>query len=457
MGAAQRIDPETIIWRPQEGPQTLLLTCPISDLMYGGSRGGGKTDGFLGKFVSRWHQYGRYVSGIFVRRTYDELDEVIARSQEIYPATGAHYAAGKRTWYFPDGARLKMRALQRDQDASKFQGHSYTDIYIDEAGNFPNPGPLDKLRATLRNPHGIASSYNLSANPGGPGHEWLKKRYVDAAPNGMTITRDEMTGEPRIYIPSRLEDNKILMETDPNYKMRIRQSGPAWLVQAWLKGDWNATPEGGIIKAEWFRRYGTPPADPIMIVQSWDTAYKPKQINDPSVCTTWAITRNGYYLLDEFRKHMTYPAVKHAVKNQAAKWKPNVILIEDKGSGQSLIQELKAKTRLSITPITPLADKVTRMVAVSQMFEAGLVTLPEVAAWLLDFEIELTTFPLAPHDDRVDSVSQFLAWAHQHAGRFDFATTGSSKEVAGAFRTDREIDESYGYGRIRKTDNMRGY
>lgn len=457
MGAAERIETQEIIWRPQPGPQTLLLTCPIADIMYGGSRGGGKTDGFLGKFVSRWHQYGRYVSGIFVRRTYDELDEVIARSQEIYPSTGAHYAAGKRTWYFPDGGRLKMRALQRDQDASKFQGHSYTDIYIDEAGNFPNPGPLDKLRATLRNPHGIPSSYNLSANPGGPGHEWLKKRYVDAAPNGMRITTDEITGEPRIYIPSRLEDNKILMETDPNYRQRIRQSGPAWLVQAWLKGDWNATPEGGIIKAAWFRRYSTPPADPIMIVQSWDTAYKPNQINDPSVCTTWAITRTHYFLLDEFRKHMSYPGVKHAVKNMAKKWNPNVILIEDKGSGQSLIQELKAETRLSITPITPLADKVTRMVAVSQMFEAGLVTLPEVAAWLLDFEIELTTFPLAPHDDRVDSVSQFLAWAHQHAGRFDFASTGNSKEVAGAFRTDTEIDESYGYGRIRKTEDMRGY
>ncbi|MGL4939386.1 MAG: phage terminase large subunit, partial [Shewanella sp.] len=217
--------------------------------MYGGSRGGGKTDGCLGKWAQRYKLYGGNLRGMFVRRTYDELDEVVARSLEIFPSIGGEWRQQRRTWYFPGGARLKMRPLVRDADAMKYQGHSYTDLFIDEAGNFPDPIPLDKLRATLRNPFGIPPNYTLTANPGGPGHEWLKKRYFDPAPDGFTPIIDPVSGETRIYIPSRLEDNKILMLTDPGYRARIMQSGPSWLVQAWLKGDWNATPEGGLIKA----------------------------------------------------------------------------------------------------------------------------------------------------------------------------------------------------------------
>ncbi len=141
--------------------------------------------------------------------------------------------------------------------------------------------------ATLRNPHGIPSSFNISANPGGPGHEWLKKRYIDPTPGGMRPVTDVMSGDQRIYIPSRLEDNPLLLESDPRYKNRLKKSGPSWLVQAWLMGDWNATPEGGLIKAAWFQRYNLPPVEFLRVVQSWDTACKPEQIHDPSVCTTW--------------------------------------------------------------------------------------------------------------------------------------------------------------------------
>ena len=129
-------------------------------------------------------------------------------------------------------------------DAGKYQGHSYTDVYIDEGGNFPNPHPIDKLNTTLRNPHGIPYSFNVSANPGGPGHEWIKKRYIDPAPLGMEPVIDDSSNAKRIYIQSRLEDNRLLMDGDPGYIARLKKSGPPWLVQAWLMGDWNATPEG---------------------------------------------------------------------------------------------------------------------------------------------------------------------------------------------------------------------
>jgi len=442
-----------VVWSPQDGPQTLLLTCPIEDIMYGGARGGGKTDGLLGKWASRWKQHGGNMRGIFVRRTYDELDEVIARSMEIYPALGAEYMAGKRTWYFPDGARLKMRSLQRDLDASKFQGHSYTDIYVDEAGNFPSPAPLDKLRATLRNTVGIPPSFNQSANPGGPGHEWLKKRYVDPAPKGLSLIDNDEGGQ-RIYIPSRLSDNRLLSVNDPNYQKRLRQSGPAWLVQAWLNGDWNATPEGGLVRASWFERYSAPLAHYRRIIQSWDTGIKDGDANDPSVCTTWGEHATGYHLLHVFRKRMIYPELKRAATSMANSWLPDVVLIEDKASGQSLIQDLKAQTRLPVVPIDPQGvHKVDRLIEVSGMIEAGLVALPESASWLLDFELEITIFPLAANDDQVDSTSQFLKWAKASAGPVTHQASGVKRA---AMDEAPKASTQNGWGRIRG-NHYRGY
>lgn len=441
--------PDNVIWFPQRGPQTLLLTCPIQDLLYGGARGGGKTDGFLGKWVSRWKQHGKHLRGIFLRRTYDELDEVIARSMEIFLPLGATYSAGKRTWYFPDGARLKMRSLQRDQDASKYQGHSYTDVYIDEAGNFPDPAPLDKLRATLRNTRGIPPTFNLSANPGGPGHEWIKKRYVDPAPEGLTPIQTP-EGEIRIYIPSKLDDNQLLAANDPNYTKRLKMSGPAWLVQAWLNGDWNATPEGGLVKAAWFQRYGEPLVHYRRIIHSWDTGIKDGDANDPTVCTVWGEHPTGYHLLHVFRKKLIYPDLKRAVNNMAKAWIPDVVLIEDKASGQSLIQDLKASTRLPVIAIDPKGvNKVDRLIEVSGMIEAGLVALPESASWLLDFELELTIFPLAAHDDQVDSMSQFLKYVKHSTGEITHKASGKTRA---AIDEPMESDMQQGWGRIRGTN-----
>ncbi|WP_419832156.1 phage terminase large subunit [Endozoicomonas atrinae] len=454
-----------INWSPQPGPQTALLTCPIEDILYGGARGGGKTDGFLGKWLMRSQVYGGKCKGLFVRRSMPELDEVIGRSQEIFTPLGALWKAQKSTWVMPNGAILRLRSLERDADAGKYQGHSYTDVYIDEGGNFPNPDPIDKLNATLRNPYGIPSSFNVSANPGGPGHEWIKKRYIDPAPLGMKPVIDDSSNAKRIYIPSRLEDNRLLMDGDPGYIARLKKSGPPWLVQAWLMGDWNATPEGGLIKAQWFRRYNILPSEFLRVIQSWDTAYKPEQVNDPSVCTTWGETRQGWYLLDVFRERMEYPALKRAAASLYEAWRPQGVLIEDKGSGQSLIQELrqgvgvgKTKVRIPVIPIdTKGINKVDRLIAVSSLFEAGMVYLPEVSPWTLDYEIEMTIFPLAPHDDQVDSTSQFLKWAHENSASFDHAASGRKRVGMAAMDDGQSIQSNKGYGSVRGSNDFRGY
>ena len=167
---------------------------------------------------------------------------------------------------------------------------------------------------------------------------------------------------------------------------------------------------GGLIKLSWFKRYSTAPANPIRIIQSWDTANKAKQLNDPWCCQTWAETKEGYYLLDCYVNRMEYPEGKRAAKSLAEKWNPKAILIEDKSSGQSLIQDLQLETKLPVIPIQPEADKITRMSVESPTIESGRVWLPESASWLLDFETEVSSFPYSAHDDQVDCLSQTLCW-----------------------------------------------
>lgn len=187
--------------------------------------------------------------------------------------------------------------------------------------------------------------------------------------------------------------------------------------------------EGGLVKLAWFQRYTAAPANPLRILQSWDTGLKAAEANDPSVCTTWAETPTGCYLLDVFRQRLEYPDLKRTVQSLAARWSPSLVIIEDKASGQSLLQDLRVSTSIPLLPVEPKGDKVVRLMAVSAMIEGGRVFLPEVAPWLTDYETELAVFPNAAHDDQVDSTSQallymttgggWLNWIEQEAAEMD--------------------------------------
>lgn len=148
-----------------------------------------------------------------------------------------------------------------------------------------------------------------------------------------------------------------------------------------------------------------------MVVQSWDTAGKAKEHNDPSVCTTWGVKKTGFDLLDVVVKRMEFPELKRAVVSNALKWDPAAVLIEDKSSGEALIQQLRADgSKLPVIAVMPDTDKLTRARAEAPQVDSGLVFLPETAPWLLDYEQELTLFPNSAHFDQVDSTSQFLKW-----------------------------------------------
>lgn len=238
-----------VIWAPQPGPQTALIECPVFEVFFGGARGGGKTEGSIGDWLEHSNTYGERAIGIFVRRKFKQLSEVVARTKQLFPKLGAKYNEQRAEWTMANGARLKFVYLERDADAEEYQGHNYTRVYIEEVTNFPNPGPINKLRATLRSSAGVPVGMRLTGNPGGPGHQWVKKRYIDPDPRGYKVitesTEIEIDGVKqvvelaRVFIPSKLGDNILLMRNDPTYVLRLRQSGSEALVRAWLEGDWN--------------------------------------------------------------------------------------------------------------------------------------------------------------------------------------------------------------------------
>ena len=165
--------------------------------------------------------------------------------------------------------------------------------------------------------------------------------------------------------------------------------------------------EGAIFKRDWWRHYREGPTFS-RIVQSWDTAFKAGEANDFSVCTTWGETKAGWYLLDRWKRRVEFPALKVMAQTLFEQFKPSVVLVEDKASGQSLIQELKRDTRLPILAIKVDSDKVSRAYAVTPLIETGRVFLPESAPWLVDYVDSMANFPNATYDDDVDSTTQAL-------------------------------------------------
>ena len=232
--------PAAVVWSPNAGPQTALVTCPVRTVFYGGARGGGKSDGLLGDWIGHAGRYGANARGLLIRRTLPELSDLIERSVEILTPLGWEHNVTAHTWRGPDGALLRMRYLDNDKDAQQYQGHSYTWIGVDEVGNFPRAKPIDLLSGTLRSAKGVPCYMRLTGNPGGPGHSWVKERYIAPHPEGFVPFTYEVNGSTveAVFIPSTLDDNPYL---GVEYESQIAQAtaGDDALFKAWRYGDWD--------------------------------------------------------------------------------------------------------------------------------------------------------------------------------------------------------------------------
>lgn len=213
-------------------------------ILFGGARGGGKTDGVLGKYAIKGGRYKSDFNAIFFRKEMPSQDDLIERAKEIYLPTGAQWYEQKKMFRLREGGRVRFRALENTKDAEKYQGQNITDAAVEEAGNYDSSAPLDRLFGCLRSKAGVPTQLILTANPGGPGNAWLKERFVTPCPTGMRPLVWKLPNASEfeyVFIPSRVEHNRELLTNDPGYIDRLYLTGSKELVSAWLEGNWNVT------------------------------------------------------------------------------------------------------------------------------------------------------------------------------------------------------------------------
>lgn len=218
-----------------------------------------------------------------------------------------------------------------------------------------------------------------------------------------------------------LQPNRLSQEVLDRYKISLGSQDYASQIQQ------SPMAEGGnIVKLHWFKRY-SPELLAAMefetIVVSCDTAYQPTELADPSCLGAWGIKDNKIYLLDLVNENLAYPDLERVLNSFLEKHKPDWTLIENKASGQSLVQKLQSEGRFAVKKIDitrEKGNKIVRLHNVSAMIEAGLVYLPERADWLFDYENQLTKFPNSEKDDMVDQTSQCLDWFKNRSADLEF-------------------------------------
>ena len=213
-------------------------------MFFGGARGGGKTDGVLGKWAIKESRYGRHFNAIMLRRTAVSAEDAIERSKEIFGPLGGKFNESKLRWRMPNGGRVNFGYLDNVEDANEYQGRNVTDAWIEEAGQYPSSGPIDRLFGVLRSAAGVPVQMILTANPGGGGQHWIRQRYnlvpFPAGPKLLTRTLSDGSIHKFAVIPSRIGDNRLLLHRDPGYVSRLHLVGSPQLIKGWLDGDWTA-------------------------------------------------------------------------------------------------------------------------------------------------------------------------------------------------------------------------
>jgi hypothetical protein len=248
-------DSLNIVFKPNAGPQTDFLAAGEREVLYGGSAGGGKSYAMLADPL-RYMGHPSF-SGLLLRHTTEELRELVWKSQEIYPKIwkGIKWSERKMQWTAPSGARLWMSYLDRDDDVLRYQGLAFSWIGFDELTQWNKPFAWNYMRSRLRTAASDLPIYmRATTNPGGPGHGWVKKMFIDPAPYGKTFDATDIeTGEvlkypaghskagqslfKRKFIPARLSDNPYLSREGDYEAMLL--SLPEQQRKQLLEGDWD--------------------------------------------------------------------------------------------------------------------------------------------------------------------------------------------------------------------------
>jgi len=226
-----------VLWQPT-GRQSLWLANPAYEAFFGGAAGGGKSDAML-MAATRYIDRPKYAA-LILRRTFPHLKELMDRSQEIYPKLGGLWKSEEKRWAFPSGAYIEFGYCDTFDDIERYQGRQFAFIGWDELGQIPEERWWTKLMAWNRciDP-GIQSVMRATGNPGGPGHPWIKKRFISKCHHDGYIYEDPESGMTRAFVQSFATDNPHLVDNDPMYVKKLMLL-PELERKQLLYGDWEA-------------------------------------------------------------------------------------------------------------------------------------------------------------------------------------------------------------------------
>ncbi len=260
--------PSNVVWRPMAGSQeAFLASTPIFEVLFEGTRGGGKTDSLLMSFamhVGKGH--GAAWKGVLFRQTYKQLTDVISKSKkwfnQIWP--DAKFNNSEHVWTWPTGESLLLRQFSKPDDYWNYHGHEYPWIGWEELCNWPWDDGYKRMFSCCRSSEaGMPRMVRATTNPYGPGHNWVKMRWRLPGHN-MRVISDERDEDgnlepPRMSIRSHIDENKALLEADPDYKQKIAASArsPAER-KAWLEGSWDIV-AGGMFDDVWEPKFNVVP------------------------------------------------------------------------------------------------------------------------------------------------------------------------------------------------------
>lgn len=257
---------QKIHWKPQAKQELALLIEDADEVLYGGGRGGGKTDtGIIWLIEPRYAQEPRY-RALVIRRNADDLRDWEDRADYLYAPLRAKSTGKPTEITLPTGAKIRTGHLNDDKAYTKYQGHEYQKILFEELTHIASEDDYEKLIASNRSTIiGLKPKVFATTNADGPGFQWVKKRFnIPDYPTEVVTTikkvkviidgKEQIIERKLVFIPSKLEDNPILMKADPGYQANLESIKDEDLRKAWREGYWGGVPVKGAFYANQISR-----------------------------------------------------------------------------------------------------------------------------------------------------------------------------------------------------------
>ena len=243
--------------------QSLFHSSGADETVYGGAKGGGKSCALVMECYAYCLENAGCTAYLF-RETYDDLEANLIREwREKVPSQTYTYTGSNHIAKLKNGSTVYFRYIKNDIDAETYQGRSMDFVGVDELTKHSEKA-IQVLLSCLRSAKGYPPRFRATCNPGGKGHAWVKRRYIDATRRGSRKAKDEVTGSTIEFIPATVYDNTVLMENDPKYVRRLENLPPAER-KAFLLGDWD------IFEGQYFAEfaYQVHTCDPFPIPKHW--------------------------------------------------------------------------------------------------------------------------------------------------------------------------------------------